>query len=522
MQNNESFPGFKTPEEEVEFLRSYIKEREGALPQAEKSPTSLAETTKAVVQEYAATPTEEVLAPSAVVPTHESDAIVLRLVPETHDKKIEELFGMLLHNGLKNTLSVVEKMNDPHIDDDFHRFLIQYLQNGTLPDLKEGSPIDKALHMKLFEIALPEPGPDEKKTYKELIASMEQLYAGLQAIADGRDNKGRDYFTLELAEQNSNSHVVFYASVPASKTDLFEKQVLASLPKARISEKPDDYNIFTEGGVHLGAIAELSGHEAFPIRTYDKLENDPMHALLSVFSKLKDHGEGASIQFVIAPAGEKYIKDFTYALSEVRKGVKLEKKGKMFDGFDKMFMKVGKEFVTGKVEKPEEKKIDDKAIEFIGEKIRHTVYSANIRIAASSADRNRTKQILNEIESAFNQFTEPLSNSIVFKEVSDSHLKEFFHDFSYRLFSDRDVMPLNLRELTSMFHFPWGIGSAPQLKSASAVEAPAPHEMTGNLPGANTGALIGVNRYRGAETPIHFSPEDRLRHFYVIGQTGTG
>ena len=95
MQNNESFPGFKTPEEEVEFLRSYIKEREGALPQAEKSPTSLAETTKAVVQEYAATPTEEVLAPSAVVPAHESDAIVLRLVPETHDKKIEELFGMI-------------------------------------------------------------------------------------------------------------------------------------------------------------------------------------------------------------------------------------------------------------------------------------------------------------------------------------------------------------------------------------------------------------------------------------------
>lgn len=538
MENkSESFTGFKTPQEEVAFLRSYIKDREGSLSQVEgnpnsstgTSPTSSAETTRAVVQEYASIPTEHVLAPEAVVAPHEADAIVLRLIPEAHDKKIEELFGMLLHNGLKNTLSIVQRMNDPHIDDDFHRFLIQYLQNGTVPDLKEGTPMAKALHMKLYEIVLPEPGPDEKKSFKELIASMEQLYAGLQAIAGSRDNKDQDYFTLEIAEQNSNSHVVFYASVPSTKADLFEKQVLATLPKARVIEKPDDYNIFTEGGVHSGAIAELSAHNAFPIRTYDKLEADPMLAVLSVFSKLKDSGEGAAIQFVIAPAGEKYIRDFTHALSEAKNGVKLQKKSKLLDGFDQAFMKIGKEIINGKKpgeEDDKDKKVDEKAIEFIGEKIRHTVYSVNIRVAASSSDAVRTQQIIREVESAFNQFTEPLANSIIFKQVSPSGLKDFFHDFSYRMFNDSDVMPLNLRELTSLYHFPWGIGSAPQLKSSSAIEAPAPQEMSSDairMASPNErGALIGVNRYRGIETPIYFSPEDRLRHFYVIGQTGTG
>ena len=535
MENrSEPFVGFKTPEEELHFLRSYIKEREGSLPQSEKTPQSSIETVRAVVEEYAAAPTEQILAPVAVVPEAHSEGIVLRLSPESHDKKIEELFGILLDKGLKNTLNMVEKMNDPHIDDDFHRFLIQYLQNGTLPDIKEGTPIDKALHMKLFEVVLPDPGPDEKKGFKELIASMEQLYAGLQAVADGRDNKGRDYFTLEIAEQNTNRHVVFYASVPADKADLFEKQVLASFPKARIIEKTDDYNIFTEGGVSLGAVAELSAHESLPIRTYDKLDYDPINAVLSVFSKLKEHGEGAAIQFVIAPAGQKYIKDFTYALSEAKKGVKLEKKSKLFDGFDKAFLKIGKEIISGKVASPEErekeqaKKIDEKAIEFINEKIKHTVYSVNIRIAASAGDEVRAEQILREIESAFNQFTEPLSNSIIFNRISDGKSKEFFHDFSYRMFSESDVMPLNLREITTMYHFPWGIGTAPQLKSSSAVEAPAPQEMTAGAPSSvgagasDQGALIGVNRYRGVETPIHFAPEDRLRHMYVIGQTGTG
>jgi DNA helicase HerA-like ATPase len=36
------------------------------------------------------------------------------------------------------------------------------------------------------------------------------------------------------------------------------------------------------------------------------------------------------------------------------------------------------------------------------------------------------------------------------------------------------------------------------------------------------GVLLGINSYRGKDTEIHMSKGDRLRHFYVIGQTGTG
>jgi hypothetical protein len=34
--------------------------------------------------------------------------------------------------------------------------------------------------------------------------------------------------------------------------------------------------------------------------------------------------------------------------------------------------------------------------------------------------------------------------------------------------------------------------------------------------------ILGVNEYQGEETPIYFKPLDRMRHMYVIGQTGTG
>ena len=66
-------------------------------------------------------------------------------------------------------------------------------------------------------------------------------------------------------------------------------------------------------------------------------------------------------------------------------------------------------------------------------------------------------------------------------------------------------------------HFPANVlRSAPHLKTAKAGTAPAPLEL------AREGVLLGVNRDRGIETKVFMTPEDRLRHFYVIGQTGVG
>ncbi len=140
----------------------------------------------------------------------------------------------------------------------------------------------------------------------------------------------------------------------------------------------------------------------------------------------------------------------------------------------------------------------------------------NIRVVSSAETKERADDILKEIESSFHQFTEPASNSIIFEKVSGSALKELFHDFSYRIFSNKKIMPLNLKELSSIFHYPVGVSSMPQLKEARAGIAPAPLEV------GTEGILLGINSYRGKDTPIHMTREDRMRHFYVIGQTGTG
>jgi len=67
-----------------------------------------------------------------------------------------------------------------------------------------------------------------------------------------------------------------------------------------------------------------------------------------------------------------------------------------------------------------------------------------------------------------------------------------------------------------MFHFPVTTTSSPELKEAKAGVAPAPTDVP------QEGIVLGKNIYHNKETVVRIGREDRVRHMYVIGQTGTG
>ena len=78
-------------------------------------------------------------------------------------------------------------------------------------------------------------------------------------------------------------------------------------------------------------------------------------------------------------------------------------------------------------------------------------------------------------------------------------------------------MILNTEELASLFHFPHiKYNETPEIKwqNFKVVKAPT------NIP--KDGILLGENHNRGNKKEIRIKNEDRFRHFYVIGQTGTG
>lgn len=518
-------PKFKSPEEELSYLRAHVAEREKELQKLGHFEHTKEKATLDVVENYKTAPIEEVLHPKQKLEQKEKEAIVLALRPEEHDTVMEELMGLVITKGIKNAMEVVESMNNPHIDDDFHRLLVQFIQTGQVSGIKEGSPLARSLYMTLFEITLPYSGDEseKQKSFKDFIGAMEQFYAGMQSISETKYNDMENYFTLEVALGGNTDEVVIYAGVPNKYIALFEKQVLAFYHNAKVRVATDDYNIFNPNGASSGAYAVFTQRSVMPIKTYEEIDHDTMNPILNVFSKLQTIGEGAAIQLVVAPAGTKYVEEFHMILDDVKGGMSVKHANDNFYKLHKAFLKVGKEMVFGVKKKPESEKqmagrsmVDEGAAEKIAKKTKSTIMKANIRVIASAGSKDRSDAILKEIESAFNQFSESASNSFTFEKLHGSNLKKFFHDFSYRTFEHDKILPMNLKELASVFHFPVGVGSTPQLKEAKSGIAPAPIEM------GSEGIVLGLNRYRGKDTTIHMAREDRMRHFYVIGQTGTG
>jgi len=526
----EQAPSLSTPEEELAYLREQVSRKEAELA-GKKSPeraTIISET----IHAHHAAPAEILTSEyriSEATKNSEAEAILAELNLGGSEEAIKGLQHTMEEKGIKNALAVLEKLHDPHVTDDFHRYLVRYIAAGLVAlGIDEKAPRFQALRMSLYEIALPEPKSDEpnvrQKTLKELISGMEQFYAGLLSVEDATSGEPH-YFALELAVPANSPELQFYAAIPNSKRNLFEKQLLAIFPDAHLVLQPHDYNVFNASGISLGSVARFAENPALPLKDYTDFDYDPLNAITNAFAKIESTGEGAALQIIIEPRAERHVKHYRKILQVLRKGEKHLSAfstpetmlGEMARDFGKTFFS-NKPKDEQKAKEAETRQIEaNKAhIEQVEKKIAAPIVGATIRLVVSSSDERKAGQVLGELEAAFNQFNNTQGNRLAFSHDSGKRAQNVFNDFSFRLPS-ANALPLSLRELTTMYHFPpSGIESSPHLRQSRFTHAAAPL----SLP--QSGSLLGVNSYRGQETRIYLESEDRLRHLYIIGQTGTG
>ena len=527
MEGNSSYetPQFQSPEEEIAHLRSQIEEKEKLLARSPEDAPERHEIVAEEIKKYARQKPEQVLSPDYRMKIEDIEKRILHL-KAGHDERVDEFVGIMEERGIRNALSVVEKLDNPHIEDDFHRFLVQYfIELGPPKGIKEGTPLFKSLRLKLFQITLLKRSGESERSFAELVSGMEQFYAGMLSVDDDKktaDLSGRNSFTLELAQSNKEEEIIFYCAVPRARERLFEKQLLGVFPDARLKERKDDYNIFTEGGVTLGSQGMPSAEAVLPIRTAKDFSQDPIIILLNAFSKIKKEGEGAAVQIVISPVGNQRNAAYQKVLEKVKTGVSLKEATESVGAT--IAKEVGgtlKEMFFGATPKKEEeekteKKVDEELTQKLQSKIEAPILDTNIRLVASAPTNEEAEKILHELESAFNQYSRPDANGITFKRPTGKNLKAFVRDFTFRYYNKGVSFPLNTRELTTIFHLPVTAHSVEHVLGESAKQKSAPSGV------AEGGVLLGVNDYQGHETEVHFKKEDRLRHFYVIGQTGTG
>ncbi|MCX6787078.1 MAG: DUF87 domain-containing protein [Candidatus Kaiserbacteria bacterium] len=527
----ESAPSLSTPEEELAYLREQVAHKEAEI--ARHGDDERVKIISETIHEHHAAPAE-ILVPEYRLDEAATGGAAEKILAELNlgegAQAIQSLQRTMEEKGIKNALTVLEKLHDPHVADDFHRYLVRYVAAGLpAPGFDEKAPRFQALKMTLYEISLPGPKASEPnvraKTLKELISAMEQFYAGLLSVGDSANGEPH-YFALELAVPANSPELQFYAAVPNEKRSLFEKQLLAIFPDAHLVPQPSDYNIFAPGGISLASTAALAEHPVLPLKEYTDFDYDPINTIINAFAKIEQTGEGAVLQIIIEPRGERHVKHYQKILQALRKG---EKKSSAFGTPETMLgdfaRDIGKTFFSSKpkdeqkAKEAETRQVEENKayIEQVEKKIATPIVGVTIRLVASSGDEHKADQVLGELESAFNQFANTQGNRLKFnRESPGKDTASVCEDFSFRL-PDARALPLSLRELTTLYHFPpSGIESSPHLKQVRFAHAPAPL----SLPQAGT--LLGVNTYRDQETRIYLDSEDRLRHLYIIGQTGTG
>lgn len=509
---------FSTPKQELEYLRAKVLEIENSFEKIDKNLNR-----EELVRESIADFKKESGTGVSITKSEEIKKDVETLLDKHQEIELEELVSLAEKKGIFHALSVVEKLKNWHSEDDFHAFITEQVIKG-LPtvEIKEKGSLYQVLHMRLFEIVLPKETKENQKPLAELIKSMEQLYAGLLSLTGDKKDKV-SHLAFELANPNGEDETRIFVSVSENRQDLFSRQLLSIFPKAQLIKRKNDYNIFNELGVTLGASATLSSSPAYPLKTFEAFGSDPLNVILNGFSKIPKVGGGAALQIIFKPTTENYAKKFEHALKELEKGKK-SKEALRNDGLGMGLIRTLGEMLVPKAKNKgnESLIVDQTSIETIKKKLESPIVETNIRLSVSAPTEEEAKTLLHNFESAFNQFENPGKQNIKWQKVKASGWlatkdNDFYKAFIFRMFRENEKLPLNLQELSTILHFHTeALAPSATLSRSHSRSAPPPINIS------ETGTLLGTNNFQGMEKKIRITPEDRLRHFYTIGQTGTG
>lgn len=369
---------------------------------------------------------------------------------------------------------------------------------------------------------------------KEL--SAEQLFASLHGILRSSaeiEQQGvvQEHVSFEIASEGNV--INFYVWVPRHLRDYVESQIYAQYPTVQILDEVKDYSK-ADLGERLVVTSDITTTKdsIFPIRTFATFEVDPLAGITTVLAQLAGN-EQLWIQVLVRPVDDAWhAKSLTY-IEESKNG---KKKG-LLDNWEQRIFMLPLELIVAfleaifvpKTDKKDEKKDDKKkelstgqttinaAIEAKAEKIG---YAVKIRVAYIGDEADLAKQRLQALFGGFKQFNTINLNGL--KGSGYDASPEALQEYRARYFEGTPMI-LNVEELASLYHLPHTSVETPNIAWTTGKVGEPPT----NLPTlANTEqdalSLIGSTNFRQTNIKFGMKREDRKRHLYIIGKSGSG
>lgn len=366
---------------------------------------------------------------------------------------------------------------------------------------------------------------DERDITQETISEAEVMYNIIASTATrGFRSKvyGQRHLSFEIVAKDGL--VLYYAVVPVVLVDVIRQAVAAAYPAARL-EEIQEHNIFSEAGKLTGTIGgefTLKKNYLYPLATYQDSKRDASRALLNALSSATRE-DGIGVQLLIRPAKQGWARSSLKRVEDIKKNRATGKSSGHGGG------RAAKDIMSALWKPPsnennkEEHNVDtqltateQKEIEAIEEKTRYPGYEVLVRVVVSSNTAGRSQALLKNVIAAFALYDSPSYNG--FRFAVSRNIEELVTSYIFRFFPQsitRNI--LNSVELATVFHLPEQ-NSIP----TSQVQRQMSKQVDGPTQVMDEGFLLGYNEFRGIKKPIRLSENDRRRHTYIIGQTGTG
>lgn len=167
---------------------------------------------------------------------------------------------------------------------------------------------------------------------------------------------------------------------------------------------------------------------------------------------------------------------------------------------------------------------EQQAVESVQQKIEQPLFEASIRLLAVVKDKQEQKERIRGFLSSLATFSVPgyqsLSKKRALMDIIWRNIRIF--TFKKRLLSllNNSSSLLSVSEVSDLYHFPFErVTQTENIVKVYSKELPAPLSLKKEN---NLDIVFAQNSYGGITTDIGLTKEERIRHVYIIGATGTG
>jgi len=260
-------------------------------------------------------------------------------------------------------------------------------------------------------------------------------------------------------------------------------QLKAYIPDATITEeqkyltslwKADDYSLIIDFGLDQEGVIPLALQQGFDV--------DPLIGIIGALSQCNGNDIGI-VQALFLPVRNSWTESLVNSVTNHD----------------------GKSFFTDAPQLPRS----------VQEKIKTPLYGVVIRIGANSSSQQKANNLVRHLGGTLTQYNAPNGNSLIPLLNDDYPCEIHVQDVLDRQ-SHRSGMLLNRDELINFVHFPdSSVRSEKLLRQVESTKAaPALSQ--------NNEMVLGENIHHGNIVDVTLSTQQRMRHMYVIGASGTG